>query len=99
MLRLDRRMPVWNSHRGSVPASSKDIPSWLFPDASTAKFSRRRPKSIDAEEDEEEARLNVKRRRLNETWRYDVDRGGGLGVGMGLVEDDDRLVIDDHDIK
>lgn len=48
---------------------------------------------------EEDTYADAKRRRLNEVWRYDVDRGGGLGVGMGMVEDDDRLVIDDHDIK
>jgi enhancer of polycomb-like protein len=93
-------MPIRNSHRGPVPFNAKEMPSWLFPDTSSAKFSRIRPKSIDdVENDEEDAYAEAKRRRLNEVWRYNVDRGGGLGVGMGIIEDDDRLVIDDHDIK
>jgi len=39
------------------------------------------------------------RRRLNEIWRYDVDRGGALGIGMGMGEDEDRVIIDDLDPK
>ena len=38
-------------------------------------------------------------RRMNEVWRYDVDRGGALGVGMGITEDEDRIIIDDLDPK
>jgi hypothetical protein len=40
-----------------------------------------------------------KRRRLDEVWRYDVDRGGAVGVGMGVMEDADRVIIDDLDSK
>lgn len=39
------------------------------------------------------------RKDLNETWRYDVDRGGAVGVGMGLEEDYDRVIIDDLEAK
>lgn len=41
----------------------------------------------------------AKRRRLNEIRRYDVDSGGAVGVGMGTLRDDDRVVIDDLDPK
>lgn len=52
---------------------------------------------MEAEEADEEDR--VKRRRLNEVWRYGVDRGGAVGVGLGMIEDEDRVVIDDLDAK
>lgn len=39
------------------------------------------------------------RKDLNEIWRYDVDRGGVVGVGMGLEEDYDRVIIDDFEVK
>ena len=39
------------------------------------------------------------RKDLYETWRYDVDRGGAVGVGMGLEEDYDRVIIDDLEAK
>lgn len=50
-------------------------------------------------EEEETSDDRVMRRRLNEVWRYDADRGGALGVGMGVAEDEDHIVIDDHDPK
>jgi hypothetical protein len=49
--------------------------------------------------DPEEAYRQAKRRRLNEIRRYDVDSGGAVGVGMGTLRDDDRVVIDDLDPK
>jgi hypothetical protein len=49
--------------------------------------------------DPEESHRLAKRRRLNEIRRYDVDSGGAVGVGMGTVRDDDRVVIDDLDPK
>lgn len=108
-MRLDRRLPSWPHHRGGQPKSAKDLPDWLFPDTLGDKPSRRRPRSIDeVEEDKEDEDANedwplptggAKKRKLNEIWRYDVDRGGALGVGMGVPEDDDRVVIDDLDVK
>lgn len=102
ILRLDRRLPVWSHRRGGEPKSASDLPDWLFPDTEGDRPSRRRPKSIDEVDDQEEesvAASGAKKRKLNEAWRYDVDRGGALGVGMGISEDDDRVVIDDLDIK
>jgi hypothetical protein len=49
--------------------------------------------------DLEEVYRQAKRRRLNEIRRYDVDSGGAVGVGMGTLRDDDRVVIDDLDPK
>jgi hypothetical protein len=49
--------------------------------------------------DPEEVYRQAKRRRLNEIRRYDVDSGGAVGVGMGTLRDDDRVVIDDLDPK
>jgi hypothetical protein len=49
--------------------------------------------------DPEEVCRQAKRRRLNEIRRYDVDSGGAVGVGMGTLRDDDRVVIDDLDPK
>jgi hypothetical protein len=49
--------------------------------------------------DPDESHRQAKRRRLNETRRYDVDSGGAVGVGMGTLRDDDRVVIDDLDPK
>jgi len=49
--------------------------------------------------DPEEIYRQAKRRRLNEIRRYDVDSGGAVGVGMGTLRDDDRVVIDDLDPK
>ena len=49
--------------------------------------------------DPEETYRQAKRRRLNEIRRYDVDSGGAVGVGMGTLRDDDRVVIDDLDPK
>jgi hypothetical protein len=51
------------------------------------------------EVDPEEIYRQAKRRRLNEIRRYDVDSGGAVGVGMGTLRDDDRVVIDDLDPK
>jgi pyruvate/2-oxoglutarate dehydrogenase complex dihydrolipoamide acyltransferase (E2) component len=51
------------------------------------------------EADLEQVHRQAKRRRLNEIRRYDVDSGGAIGVGMGIVRDDDRVVIDDLDPK
>jgi enhancer of polycomb-like protein len=51
---------------------------------------------MDGEDASEES---AKRRRLNEICRYNVDSGGGVGVGMGMTADDDRVIIDDLDVK
>ena len=101
VVHLDRRPAVYARHRGCMPKDPKELSSWLFPDASADKPSRPRPRSIDEDEDEDvdDGRAEIKRRRLNESVRYDVNRGGAVGVGMGITEDNDHIVIDDYDPK
>lgn len=99
VVRLDRRLPAWPLQRGAAPRTPSDVPDWLFPDQGATKPSRPRPKSIDEVEDEVEERVGEKRKRLNETCRYDVNKGGALGVGMGVGDEEDRIIIDDTDIK
>ena len=99
MVRLDRRLPTWATHRGAAPKSTSGMPDWLFPDSAATKPSRARPKSIDDVEEEVDERNDAKRRRLNEMCRYDVNKGGALGVGMGVSADEDRVIIDDLDLK
>lgn len=99
-LRLDRRRPVLPSRRGVAPSSPTDFSSWIFPDNTLGKNPRQRPRSIDQDDaDEDERDAAAKRRKLNEIWRYDADHGGCVGVGMGISEDQDRIVIDDLDAK
>ncbi|WVR06584.1 hypothetical protein IAU60_003616 [Kwoniella sp. DSM 27419] len=103
LIRLDRRAPVFPNRRGGPPTTPSDYPDWLFPDT-TPRSTVRRPKSIDEVEDElpiaaDPDDHSEKRRKLNEIWRYDVSKGGALGVGMGVVEDQDRVIIDDMDQK
>ena len=99
-VRLDRRLPTWATHRGATPKSASEVPDWLFPDNAMTKPSRPRPKSIDdIEDDGVDERQEAKRRRLNEMCRYDTDKGGALGVGMGVSADEDRVIIDDLDLK
>ncbi len=38
-------------------------------------------------------------RRLDDPWRYDAARGGGLGVAWVLTADDERVIIDDTENK
>ncbi|WVQ65343.1 uncharacterized protein L199_003519 [Kwoniella botswanensis] len=98
VLRLDRRTPLYSHRTGLPPSSPSDYADWLFPDTVPSPNSSRRPKSIDeVEEDEDD--WSQKRRKLNELSRYDVSRGGALGVGMGMEEDMDRVVVDDFDSK
>ena len=99
-MRLDRRNPVFARRRGVPPKSGADFPDWLFPETTCSKLASRRPKSIEdvfdnMDEAEQTNEGRAKRRRLNEVWRYDVDHGGALGVGMGMAEDEDRILIDD----
>jgi enhancer of polycomb-like protein len=83
-----------------MPKSASAVPDWLFPDSAATKPSRPRPKSIvDVEDDAADERHEAKRRRLNEMCRYDVNKGGALGVGMGVSADEDRVIIDDLDLK
>ena len=101
-LRLDRRNPVFVHRRGPAPKLASAFSDWLFPGTFSSKSASRRPKSIEEVDDEDmdetmEDRAQV--RRMNEVWRYDVDRGGALGVGMGITEDEDRIIIDDLDPK
>ncbi|OCF37306.1 hypothetical protein I316_01215 [Kwoniella heveanensis BCC8398] len=107
VVRLDRRAPL-SSRRRAPPATSSDYPDWLFPDRSPRKSTSPRPRSVDEvleareqerEREEEEADSPSKRRRLNEICRYDVSRGGALGVGMGVAEDQDRVIVDDLESK
>ncbi|WVW84986.1 hypothetical protein I302_107022 [Kwoniella bestiolae CBS 10118] len=98
VLRLDRKTPLYSHRKGLPPSSPSDYADWLFPDTFPSSSSSRRPKSIDEAEDEEDE-LSSKRRKLNEVSRYDVSRGGALGVGMGMEEDMDRVVVDDFDSK
>jgi enhancer of polycomb-like protein len=100
---LDRRLPVRAARRGAMPTSPDRLRDWYFPDMVDGRVSRRRPRSIDADdEDTQDDDLKPgsrKRQRLNEIMRYDSSQGGAVGVGMGLTGDDDRLVLDDYDIK
>ena len=102
IVRLDRKQGVMLHQRDK---SQSDMPDWLFPDTVCSKGVKRRPQSIDAvetmDEDDQDGQAEevAKRRRLSERCRYDADRGGGLGVGMGIAEDEDRVIIDDLDQK
>ncbi|WRT68052.1 uncharacterized protein IL334_005027 [Kwoniella shivajii] len=98
VLRLDRRTALYSHRKTGPPTSSEEYPDWLFPDTAPPSSKSRRPKSID-EIEENDIESPNKRRRLNEAWRYDVSRGGALGVGMGMEEDIDRVVVDDLDSK
>ncbi|WVQ96306.1 hypothetical protein IAU59_003410 [Kwoniella sp. CBS 9459] len=103
VVRLDRRTPI-TTRRRAPPSVSSDYAGWLFPDNVPRKSASYRPKSIDEalearELEQEEADSPNKRRRLNEICRYDVSRGGALGVGMGVAEDKDRVIVDDLDSK
>ncbi|WVF68779.1 hypothetical protein IAT40_003551 [Kwoniella sp. CBS 6097] len=103
VIRLDRRTPQI-SRRRAPPSTSSDYSEWLFPDNVPRMSASTRPRSIDEvlearERDEEEVYIANKRRRLNEVCRYDVSRGGALGVGMGVAEDKDRVIVDDLDSK
>ena len=101
-LRLDRRNPVFAHRRGPAPKLASEFSDWLFPDTFCSKSALRRPRSIDEvdnEDKDETMEDRTKMRRLNEIWRYDAERGGALGVGMGDPEDEDRIVIDDLDPK
>ena len=64
---------------------------------------RRRPKSIDDVDDDamdaEDESFDARMQRLREGFRYDVDSGGAVGIGMGMSNNEDRLVIDDLDPK
>ncbi|ODO00149.1 hypothetical protein I350_06774 [Cryptococcus amylolentus CBS 6273] len=97
VVRLDRRTPVVAHRRGAQPNTPSELPSWLFPDIAPSKQERKRPRSID--EVEEETSPKVPRSASTETWRYSVDRGGAVGVGMGITEEHDRILIDDLDSK
>nr|XP_031864462.1 uncharacterized protein CI109_000376 [Kwoniella shandongensis]KAA5531534.1 hypothetical protein CI109_000376 [Kwoniella shandongensis] len=100
VVRLDRRTALLSRRRGSPPSSPTKYPDWLFPDTAPSRSEGRRPRSIDElEEDSPSSPEVLKRRRLNEVWRYDVDRGGALGVGMGVLEDQDRVIVDDLESK
>ncbi|WWC71031.1 uncharacterized protein I206_104984 [Kwoniella pini CBS 10737] len=100
VLRLDRRTPLFNHRKGSLPSSSPEYSDWLFPDTVPPPMSKRRPKSIDEVDDENDDQdVSSKRRKLNELSRYDTSRGGALGVGMGMEEDLDRVIVDDLDSK
>jgi enhancer of polycomb-like protein len=90
-----------------MPKSPSDLSDWLFPVVADERASRRRPTSIDEEEEEEEEEEEAdwpmvsggKKRKYDEMWRYDADSGGAIGVGMGVSQEDDRVVIDDLDLK
>lgn len=109
IVRLDRRLPTFPNRRCPSSRASTDLPDWMFPDQISTKPSRPRPRSIDEVEKEEDgdeamdgedaSEESAKRRRLNEICRYNVDSGGGVGVGMGMTADDDRVIIDDLDVK
>lgn len=100
IVRLDRRTSIYAHRRGIQPASPSEYPTWLFPDIAPRRSEKKRPRSIDeVEEEMREQSPKAMRKDLNETWRYDVDRGGAVGVGMGLEEDYDRVIIDDLEAK
>lgn len=106
VLRLDRRNAVLPRRRDTAPApgigSGAKYGEWLFPDSLGAKADSNRPKSIDdvqRDRDDLEEEGRAKRRRLNEMWRYDVDSGGAVGVGMGVNGDEERVIIDDLEPK
>nr|ODN91801.1 hypothetical protein L203_01053 [Cryptococcus depauperatus CBS 7841] len=94
VLRLDRKTPLYVHRRGSPPTSSLDYPAWLFP-STRPTLERKRPRSVDDVEPVE----RKKQKNPDEIWRYDVDKGGALGVGMGLEDDQDRVIIDDLESK
>lgn len=87
--------------RCAASSAGDDASDLLFPDTISSRPSSRRPKSIEEIEEEEEDtdEFSAKRRRLNEVWRYDVDHGGALGVGMGVAGNGDWVLIDDLDPK
>lgn len=104
IIRLDRRAPSFSLHRSGQATGDLGPRDWLFADRSGSRVSRRRPRSIDEVEDEVdeqegERQAEMKRRKVDEVWRYDASRGGALGVGMGLGNDEDHFVLDDLDAK